>query len=188
MYPFQYSLLLFFCISIHALPKSPLKPRYPDNVPQLPFPSGGNDQSCPTAYTNLFNQGVQKRSFLQPSEEEIERLRARSLESRQFNACVKIAHFDWTGFSRPLGNTQDLWLTGGSTYTFVIGCSTSIKLAYAWTAPFASDHYTLIGTGGNGGQTASITLELKEDSHVHFEALSDYTMSNGAAAVYKQDR
>lgn len=189
--------MLVFLISIlfHALIWStdaapyPIHKRAdPSNVPGVPFPSNGNDQSCPTMNTNLFNQGIQKRTMIKPSDEEIARLRTRSLMPRQsFKSCTKIAHFDWADFKRPLGNTQDLFLFGSSTYTFSISSSVAIQLAYAWTAPFNSDHYTLIGTGGDGGQTATVTIKLTEDSHVHFEAFSDFEMSTGSAAVFKQD-
>ena len=179
-------LFVHICIVL-AAPNHPLKPRYPSDVPSLPFPDGRDAKRCPTAYTNLFNQGVQRRSFITPSDDSISQLRSHALNTRQADKCLNIAHMEWTGFPRPLGNTQDLFLFGTSTYTFIVAASVPIKLAYAWTAPYNSDHYTLIGTGGNGGKTAEVTVKLDEDSHVHFEAFSDYTMSNGAAAVYKID-
>ena len=175
-------------ITVHAAPYSLLTQRAPANVPGVPFPPGGDSNSCPTAYTNLFNQGIQKRSMILPPKDEISRIRTRSLVPRQqFKSCTNIAHFDWADFKRPLGNTQDLFLFGKSKYTFSIASSVAIQLAYAWTAPFNSDNYTLIGTGGDGGQTATVTISLEEDSHVHFEAFSDFEMSTGSAAVFKQD-
>ena len=205
MLPFDLlSVLLLASITL-ALPNPRLEKRLAPGVPQLPYPPGGNDANCPISYSNLFYQGIQKRdvehssgfpffeetkalNYSMPPEAEVEELRKRSLEPRQFRTCANVARFEWSGCTRPLGNTQDLFLLGGSTYTFAVSCTASIKLAYAWTAPYSSNTYTLVGTGGNGGNTANVVIEFSEDSHVHFQAFSDFTMTDGAAAVFKQER
>lgn len=181
-----------------------LEKRYPTGVPAISYPAGGFAGNCPEASNNLFYQGVQKRdvdlgsdlSFFEetkpynysfPPETEIDELRKRSLEPRQYKTCTNIARFDFQGFTRPVANTQDLYLSKGSTYTFSMAASVNIKLAYAWIAPYGTDMYTLVGTGAYGGPTATVIITLSQDSHVHFQAFAESTISNGAVAIFKQD-
>ena len=158
----------------------------PEGVPGLKYPPYSNAQNCPVNYTNIFNQGIQKRASIPISDLESLEPSLQNLNRRApFKTCHEIGHFTWSGFDRPLGNTEDVFFYGGSTYFFSIASTSVIEVAYAWSAPQGSDHYTLIGTGGDGSDTATIQLDLTDNAHVHFEAFSKDEMSSGQAAVFQ---
>ena len=194
-------LFLLLCLtarllSIHAAPNAALATRDnsgaenpPDGVPPLVYPGGGDGSTCPTQYTNLWNQGIQKRTAQLSEDMSTLPAKAPALQPRALKNCQNIAHFSWTGFNRASGNTQDVFLWGGSTYLFSVSSSVSIDTAYAWSPGFGSDNYTIVGTGGDGGKTATIAFNLTQGGgkHIHFQAISKETLSNGLAAVFKQD-
>ena len=199
--PVMYILLFLVCMSCHflsinAAPKEPLVWRQsqstdssPANLPPLIYPDGNDKSNCPTQYTNLFNQGIQKRTLPPPRDQEPSPAPPSALRPREFSKCQNIAHFAWTNHTWLMGDTQDLYLWSGSTYFFTLSASVPIHLMYAWTADYGSDNYTVLATGGHAGNTGTIqfSIDSGQGKHIHFQAFAKESIESGMAAVLKQD-
>jgi len=162
-------------------------------TPPLVYPPNYDQSSCPSASTNLYNQGMQKRSRF-PSLDFLSKrsvlpslafLPNRPSRTKRSGSCVQMASQSWNSFQRPFVNTQALKLTENYTYVFSVTADVAINTIYVWASGSDDGHYSLIGSGGDGSETATATILVQGDVEVHFEAVFNFEYSSGEVGLFK---
>jgi len=76
-------------------------------------------------------------------------------------------------------------LTGNYTYFFSVTADVAINTIYVWASGSDDGHYSLIGSGGDGSETATATILVQGDVEVHFEAVFNFEYSSGEVGLFK---